>query len=154
MAEGSERPQRVAEVAALAVIAAAGTAALARGQGAALFCCHDRTCTRTQEHCPAGITRQDELAAAAQADDHARFIRHGGLACLRCGNCEPHCGERLPLARHFAAQQARSAAMLGRPAVTPAVAAACRDALAAGLVGPEHIEQVLPHVQQHFPEDT
>lgn len=139
---------------AVAGVAAVAAGALARGQGAMLYCCRDRSCTTVQEHCPAGILRQDELAAAAQGGDHPRFVRHGGLACTRCGNCEPYCGEALPLAQQFAALQHEVGERLDNAALTPALIAALSEALTDGLIGPQFIDRVAMIVREVHPGDA
>ncbi|MHC5019943.1 MAG: hypothetical protein ACYTGX_07485 [Planctomycetota bacterium] len=147
-------PKRLAEAAAIAGVGAVAAGAVARGQAESLYCCGDRTCTKTQEHCPAGISRQDELAAAARGGDHPRFVRYGGLACTRCGNCEPHCGERLPLAQLFADTQRAVSERLDNAELTPALVTAAHDALMLGLVGPEFIDRVGIIIREISPDDA
>lgn len=146
--------KRVVDAAAIAGAGAVAAGALGRGQGPGLYCCRDRSCTKVLEHCPAGISRQDELAAAAQGGDHPRFVRYGGLACTRCGNCEPHCGERLPLAQLFAKVQHAVSERLDNADLTPALVAAARDALMLGLVGPQFIDRVAMIVREVSPDDA
>ncbi len=146
--------QRAGEAAAIAGVGAVAAGALLRGQGEGLYCCADRTCTKVQEHCPAGISRQDELAAAAKGGDHPRFVRYGGLACTRCGNCASHCGERLPLAQLFAKTQRTVGERLDNAELTPALVVAARDALMLGLVGPDFIDRVGLIVRELAPDDA
>ena len=149
---------RAADAIAIGAAALAAGAVLARGHGSALACCHDRGCTRTLEHCPAGITAQDALAVAARDGDRVAFVRFGGLACTRCGACEPRCHHRLPLARMFGGMQVDvggALAVATTAASLPArLLAACRAALAAGMVGPEHVEAVARLVREVAPGDA
>ena len=69
--DGTPLPTRLAEAAAVGGIGAVAAGALWRGQGESLYCCGDRGCTKVQEHCPAGISRQDELAAGGQKYGHS-----------------------------------------------------------------------------------
>jgi hypothetical protein len=50
-----------------------------------IYCYECRACYATQDNCPASIQYQAELTISARAADYAKFIRTGGLNCIRCG---------------------------------------------------------------------
>lgn len=64
---------------------------IARGNPQTIYCYECRACYATQDKCPAGITFQAELTVASRVSDYERFIKNGGLACVRCGNCVSFC---------------------------------------------------------------
>lgn len=116
---------------------------LLRGNPATIYCYECRACYATQDRCPVGITFQAELAVAGRATDYDRFIRNGGLKCVRCGNCQSYCVQYLPLPQMFAVMQedTREAIRRGHvPAFT------LENALAEGLVGKEFIDDVVKAV--------
>ena len=76
-------------------------APIARRMYDAAYCYECRACYATQERCPASITFQAELTLASRTMDYRRFILNRGLLCLRCGNCNGVCVQRLDLARLF-----------------------------------------------------
>ncbi|MCI0340548.1 MAG: hypothetical protein L0216_05280 [Planctomycetales bacterium] len=148
-------PVRLVEGLAVAALAAAAGATAATTHPSALYCCHCRTCNTTLEHCPAGITAQDELAGAVASGDKSRFVLYGGLACLRCGACNLRCDLRLPLARMFGKMQeeVRAALPTEGPAAGP-LGAALASALGDGLVGREYVDAVAAVVRKSAPEDA
>ena len=76
-----------------------------RGVPQTTYCYECRACYATQDKCPASITFQAELTVASRVSDYERFIRNGGLACVRCGNCVSFCVINLNLPRIYARMQ-------------------------------------------------
>jgi ferredoxin len=113
---------------------------LMRGNPATIYCYECRACYATQDRCPAGIMFQAELAVAARVGDYDRFIRAGGLKCVRCGNCQSYCVQYLPLPAMFAAMQEETRSAVRRR-IVPRYC--LEKAMAEGLVGKEFIDDVV-----------
>lgn len=113
---------------------------LLHGNAATIYCYECRACYATQDRCPVGITFQAELAVAGRATDYDRFIRNGGLKCIRCGNCQSYCVQYLPLPQMFGTMQEDTREAIKRGFVPrPSL----EKALAGGLVGREFIDDVV-----------
>jgi ferredoxin len=113
---------------------------LFRWNPATIYCYECRACYATQDRCPVGIMFQAELAVAGRVIDYDRFIRNGGLKCIRCGNCQSYCVQYLPLPQMFGTMQedTREAIRRGR---VPGYA--LERAMNEGLVGKEFIDDVV-----------
>lgn len=70
-----------------------------------IYCYECRACYGTQDKCPVGIAYQAELVVAARVTDYDRFMRNGGLKCIRCGSCQSFCVQYLNLPRIFGTMQ-------------------------------------------------
>jgi len=70
-----------------------------------IYCYECRACYGTQDKCPVGISYQAELVVAARVTDYDRFLRNGGLKCIRCGSCQSFCVQYLNLANIFGTMQ-------------------------------------------------
>lgn len=113
---------------------------LFRRNPATIYCYECRACYATQDRCPVGISLQAELVVAGRVLDYDRFIRNGGLKCIRCGNCQSYCVQYLPLPQMFATMQYETRqAILG--GVVPQQT--LKSALAHGLVGKEYIDDLV-----------
>ncbi|NLH50177.1 MAG: hypothetical protein GX444_16480 [Myxococcales bacterium] len=104
-----------------------------------IYCYECRACYATQDKCPAGIAYQAELNVATRVGDHARFLRAGGMKCVRCGGCVSFCVINLDLPRIFSrgqqkVLQAIEAGEIPRGRV--------ETALENGLIGREFIDRV------------
>jgi Fe-S oxidoreductase len=110
-----------------------------------IYCYECRACYATQDKCPAGIAYQAELNVATRVGDPWRFIRAGGLKCVRCGGCVSFCVINLDLPRIFSVGQERALAAIeaGRVPRERVV-----DALQIGLVGREFIDRVVAWVER------
>ncbi|MHB8202110.1 MAG: hypothetical protein ACYDHG_00230 [Desulfomonilaceae bacterium] len=113
---------------------------LLRGNPATIYCYECRACYATQDRCPVGISLQAELVVAGRVLDYDRFIRNGGLKCIRCGNCQSYCVQYLPLPKMFEVMQqetrrAMVAGIVPRESLT--------RGLKKGLVGKEFIDDVV-----------
>jgi len=70
-----------------------------------IYCYECRACYGTQDKCPVGISFQAELVVSARVSDYDRFLRNGGLRCIRCGSCQSFCVQYLNLAQIFGTMQ-------------------------------------------------
>lgn len=113
---------------------------LAHRNPATIYCYECRACYATQDRCPVGITFQAELAVAGRVTDYLRFLRNGGLKCIRCGNCQSYCVQYLPLPEMIGTMQ-HDTRLAIRKGIVPryALEAALKD----GLVGKEFIDDVV-----------
>lgn len=113
---------------------------LFRGNPATIYCYECRACYATQDRCPVGIMFQAELAVAGRVTDYDRFIRNGGLKCIRCGNCQSYCVQYLPLPQMFGIMQEDTMDAI-RKGIVPR--RTLEHGLAQGLVGKEFIDDVV-----------
>jgi Na+-translocating ferredoxin:NAD+ oxidoreductase RnfC subunit len=113
---------------------------LLRGNAATIYCYECRACYATQDRCPVGITFQAELVVAGRVTDYDRFIRNGGLKCIRCGNCQSYCVQYLPLPQMFGTMQEDTRAAI-KKGIVPRYS--LKRALNQGLVGKEFINDVV-----------
>ncbi|MGC9030374.1 MAG: hypothetical protein ACP5LD_11955 [Desulfomonilaceae bacterium] len=113
---------------------------LMRKNPATIYCYECRACYATQDRCPVGISLQAELVVAGRVTDYDRFIRNGGLKCIRCGNCQSYCVQFLPLPQMFAMMQEETRSAI-RQGIVPRHS--LEDALVNGLVGKEFIDDVV-----------
>lgn len=131
---------RVALFGIVAALLATTLKPLLRGNPATIYCYECRACYATQDRCPVGITLQAELVVAGRVLDYDRFIRNGGLKCVRCGNCQSYCVQYLPLPTMFEImqQETRQAIVAG---IVPQESLV--KSLQQGLVGKEFIDDVV-----------
>ena len=107
---------------------------------ATIYCYECRACYATQDRCPVGIMFQAELVVAGRVTDYDRFLRNGGLKCIRCGNCQSFCVQYLPLPQMFGTMQEDTREAI-RKGIVPRYA--LQRAMAQGLVGKEFIDDVV-----------
>jgi len=113
---------------------------LLRLNPATIYCYECRACYATQDRCPVGISLQAELVVAGRVADYDRFVRNGGLKCIRCGNCQSYCVQFLPLPQMFAVMQEETRSAI-RSGLVPKQSLG--HALDGGLVGKEFIDDVV-----------
>jgi Na+-translocating ferredoxin:NAD+ oxidoreductase RnfC subunit len=113
---------------------------LLRLNPATIYCYECRACYATQDRCPVGISLQAELVVAGRVSDYDRFVRNGGLKCIRCGNCQSFCVQFLPLPQMFAVMQEETRSAM-RSGLVPRESLG--KALDGGLVGKEFIDDVV-----------
>lgn len=75
------------------------------GNPQTIYCYECRACYATQDKCAVGIEFQAELVVAARVADYGRFLKSGGLKCVRCGNCTSFCVQNLILPEIFSRMQ-------------------------------------------------
>ncbi|MDP8256291.1 MAG: hypothetical protein P9M14_11120 [Candidatus Alcyoniella australis] len=110
-----------------------------------LYCYECRACYGTQDRCPVGIGLQAELTVSARVADYERFLRAGGLKCVRCGNCRSFCVVNLDLPRIYSTMQQRTIAAMQRGAIRRQ---AIQHAYDDGLVGRQFIDRVAQWLEQ------
>ncbi len=110
-----------------------------------IYCYECRACYATQDRCPAGIAYQAELNVASRVGDHTRFIKAGGMKCLRCGSCVSFCVINLDLPRIFAVGQERVMEALEAGRIP---ADRLRGFLREGLFGREYIDRVVAWLER------
>jgi hypothetical protein len=110
-----------------------------------LYCYECRACYGTQDNCPASIQYQAELTISARVTDYAKFIRTGGLNCIRCGACQGFCVQHLDTATIFGIMQKQTmdAITIGRVPRDLLV-----DALRRGMINREFIDRVAQHLRE------
>ncbi len=113
---------------------------LSRGNAATIYCYECRACYATQDRCPVGIAYQAELVVAGRVGDYDRFLRNGGLKCIRCGNCQSYCVQYLPLPQMFGTMQDDTRAAM-KKGIVPRYS--IQRAMDEGLVGKEFIDDVV-----------
>ncbi|MDQ7781666.1 MAG: hypothetical protein RDU20_02225 [Desulfomonilaceae bacterium] len=111
-----------------------------RGNAATIYCYECRACYATQDRCPVGIAFQAELAVAGRVGDYDRFIRNGGLKCIRCGNCQSYCVQYLPLPEMFGTMQQDTREAMAKGIIPRS---SLDKGLAEGLIGKEFIDDVV-----------
>jgi ferredoxin len=112
---------------------------LVGGAPQTIYCYECRACYATQDKCPAGIAYQAELNVATRVGDPWRFLRAGGMKCIRCGGCVSFCVINLDLPRIFSVGQEMTMAAIEKGRIAPArVEQALRD----GLFGREFIDRL------------
>ncbi len=131
---------RIALFGIVAALIADVTKPLSHGNPATIYCYECRACYATQDRCPVGIMFQAELAVAGRVNDYDRFIRNGGLKCIRCGNCQSYCVQYLPLPQMFAVMQQDTLTAMQKGIVPKS---SLTKALDHGLVGKEFIDHVV-----------
>lgn len=131
---------RVAIFGIVTALAATVVKAVNRNNPATIYCYECRACYATQDRCPVGIMFQAELAVAGRVTDYDRFIRNGGLKCIRCGNCQSFCVQYLPLPKMFAVMQEDTVSAI-KAGIVPQYA--LKRAMDQGLVGKEYIDVVV-----------
>ncbi len=112
---------------------------LANGVPQAIYCYECRACYATQDKCPVGISFQAELVVAARVADYDRFIRNGGLKCIRCGNCQSFCVQNLDLPKIFGTMQIITIKAMKEDIIPKRI---LTDALKKGLVNRQYIDEV------------
>lgn len=112
---------------------------LSRGLTQTIYCYECRACYATQDNCPVGISFQAELVIAARVSDYRRFIKNGGLKCVKCGNCTSFCVQNIELQEVFGRMQLITIDAIRKGKVPKRVLV---EAMEEGLVGRDFIDDV------------
>lgn len=112
---------------------------LFKGLPQTIYCYECRACYATQDNCPTGISVQAELVVASRVSDYRRFIRNGGLKCVRCGNCTSFCVQNIQLQKVFGTMQLITIDAVKKGKVPRSVLV---SAMEEGLVGRDFIDEV------------
>jgi formate hydrogenlyase subunit 6/NADH:ubiquinone oxidoreductase subunit I len=109
-----------------------------------IYCYECRACYATQDNCPASIQYQAELTISARAADYAKFIRTGGLNCIRCGACQGFCVQHLDTATIFGIMQNETMKAISLGKVPDSLLV---EALRHGMINREFIDDVARHLR-------
>ncbi len=117
---------------------------LFHGNYQTVYCYECRACYATQDNCPASIQYQAELTISARAADYAKFIRNGGLNCIRCGTCQGFCVQHLDTATIFGIMQHQTMKAISQGKVPSDLLA---EALRKGMINREFIDAVAAYLR-------
>ncbi len=104
-----------------------------------IYCYECRACYGTQDKCPVGISFQAELVVAARVSDYDRFLRNGGLRCIRCGSCQSFCVQYLHLPQIFGTMQLQTMKALRKGKIPKRMV---QNAFDKGLINRDFIDEV------------
>lgn len=104
-----------------------------------IYCYECRACYGTQDKCPVGIAFQAELVVSARVADYNRFLRNGGLKCIRCGNCQSFCVQYLNLPQIFGTMQLQTMEALREGKIPKSM---IKNAFEKGLINQAFIDEV------------
>lgn len=113
--------------------------AVVNGIPQSIYCYECRACYGTQDKCPVGIAFQAELVVSARVTDYNRFLRNGGLRCIRCGNCQGFCVQYLNLPRIFGTMQILTMKALREDKIPRRMV---QDAYEKGLINKAFIDEI------------
>ena len=113
--------------------------AVVNGIPQSIYCYECRACYGTQDKCPVGISFQAELVVAARVTDYDRFLRNGGLKCIRCGSCQSFCVQYLNLPRIFGTMQILTMKALRQRKIPKHMV---QDAFDKGLINQQFIDEI------------
>jgi len=108
-----------------------------------IYCYECRACYGTQDKCPVGIAFQAELVVSARVSDYDRFLRNGGLRCIRCGSCQGFCVQYLNLAQIFGTMQIQTMKALKKGKIPKRM---IQNAFEKGLINKDFIDDVAEHI--------
>jgi Na+-translocating ferredoxin:NAD+ oxidoreductase RnfC subunit len=140
----SENLNRLSMLAIATSLGLVVTKPLFHGNPQTIYCYECRACYATQDNCPASIQYQAELTISARVADYSKFIRTGGLNCIRCGACQGFCVQRLDTATIFGTMQQETMNAIFQGKVTEEILA---DALRRGMINREFIDTVARHLR-------
>jgi len=119
--------------------------AIVNGIPESIYCYECRACYGTQDKCPVGISFQAELVVAARVTDYDRFLRNGGLKCIRCGSCQSFCVQYLNLPRIFGTMQILTMKALRQGKIPKRM---IQNAFDKGLINRDFIDEVADFLQR------
>jgi hypothetical protein len=109
-----------------------------------IYCYECRACYATQDNCPASIQYQAELTISARVADYSKFIRNGGLNCIRCGTCQGFCVQHLDTATIFGIMQNETMKAISMGKVPADLLV---EALRAGMINRDFIDDVADYLR-------
>jgi NAD-dependent dihydropyrimidine dehydrogenase PreA subunit len=113
------------------------------GNPQTVYCYECRACYATQDKCAVGIAYQAELVVAARVADYGRFLKSGGLKCVRCGNCTSFCVQHLDLPIIFSRMQQMTIAAMHKGRI---LRKDLENAYREGLINRQFIDEVAAHL--------
>jgi hypothetical protein len=140
----SENLNRLSMLAIAGSIGAVIAKPLFHGNVQTIYCYECRACYATQDNCPASIQYQAELTISARVGDYPKFIRNGGLNCIRCGTCQGFCVQHLDTATIFGIMQRDTMSAIADGKVPDSL---LREALRLGMINREFIDSVAQHLR-------
>jgi formate hydrogenlyase subunit 6/NADH:ubiquinone oxidoreductase subunit I len=117
---------------------------LFHGNPQTIYCYECRACYATQDNCPASIQYQAELTISARVADYSKFIRTGGLNCIRCGACQGFCVQHLDTAAIFGTMQKETMDAIAQEKVPQKLLV---DALKEGMINRDFIDRVAQYLR-------
>ena len=120
------------------------TKPLIHGNYQTIYCYECRACYATQDNCPASIQYQAELTISARASDYSKFIRNGGLNCIRCGTCQGFCVQHLDTATIFGLMQNETMKAISLGKIPPDILV---EALRSGMINRDFIDDVAEYLR-------
>jgi hypothetical protein len=117
---------------------------LVHGNIQTIYCYECRACYATQDNCPASIQYQAELTISARVGDYAKFIRTGGLNCIRCGACQGFCVQHLDTATIFGIMQEDTMKAISQGKVPDALLV---EALRLGMINRDFIDTIAGYLR-------
>ncbi len=122
--------------------------AIVNGNPQTIYCYECRACYGTQDKCPVGITFQAELVVSSRVSDYDRFLRNGGLKCIRCGSCQSFCVQYLNLPQIFGTMQIQTMKALRQGKIPKRM---LQQAFDNGLINRDFIDEVAEFLKREEP---
>ena len=141
----SENLNRLSMLAIATSLGLVVTKPLLHGNYQTIYCYECRACYATQDNCPASIQYQAELTIGARAGDYAKFIRNGGLNCIRCGTCQGFCVQHLDTATIFGLMQNETMKAISQGKIP---ADLLMEALRSGMINRDFIDDVAEYLRK------
>jgi formate hydrogenlyase subunit 6/NADH:ubiquinone oxidoreductase subunit I len=140
----SENLNRLSMLSIAASLGLVITKPLFHGNPQTIYCYECRACYATQDNCPASIQYQAELTISARVADYAKFIRNGGLNCIRCGTCQGFCVQHLDTATIFGIMQNETMKAIAQGKVPADLLV---EALRKGMINRDFIDDVAEYLR-------
>ena len=140
----SENLNRLSMLAIATSLGLVVTKPLIHGNYQTIYCYECRACYATQDNCPASIQYQAELTISARVSDYSKFIRNGGLNCIRCGTCQGFCVQHLDTAAIFGLMQHETMKAISLGKIPPDILV---EALRNGMINRDFIDDVAEYLR-------
>jgi hypothetical protein len=140
----SENLNRLSMLAVASALGLVVTKPVIHGNLQTIYCYECRACYATQDNCPASIQYQAELTISARVGDYSKFIRTGGLNCIRCGACQGFCVQHLDTATIFGIMQKDTMNAIAQGKVSDDLLV---EALRRGMVNRDFIDSVAGYLR-------
>jgi hypothetical protein len=141
----SENLNRLSMLAIATSLGLVVTKPLLHGNYQTIYCYECRACYATQDNCPASIQYQAELTISARVGDYAKFIRNGGLNCIRCGTCQGFCVQHLDTATIFGLMQHETMKAISQRKIPSDLLV---EALRSGMINRDFIDDVAEYLRK------
>ena len=121
-----------------------------QGNPQTIYCYECRACYATQDRCAVGINYQAELVVAARVANYKKFLKAGGLKCVRCGFCTSYCVQNLDLPKIFSRMQEMTMAAMEKGRIRRAD---LEEAYREGKINRQYIDRVAAYLGYRKTED-